>query len=449
MATEVKLPRLGQGMEAGTIVRWLKSEGDEVAKGEPLFELDTDKVTQEVEADADGVLLKIVVPEGEANVGTTVAVIGAADEDVSELLAAAQGGNGGAPATPAEAPAAEEAPPPAEARPEAGADGEAPSGSEPQEKEAASADAVAAESSPAAPPPTRAEGEPIKASPLARRMARERGLDLAALTGTGPEGRIIAEDVEQAGDGAAPPVAAPGTAAPAPAPATAGGEIEVVELTSIRRTIARRLTEAWEAPVFQLSLTADASQLASTRERMVELLREGETKPTVNDVLTRLVASALQRHPAVNALFVDGKIHRYRSANIGIAVATPNGLVVPVIREADRKSVLAIAADRADLVGRAREGKLQLADLQDGTFTISNLGMYDIEQFIAVLNPPQVAILAVGSIEDRPAVIDGALEVRPTMTMTITCDHRAIDGSEGAEFVRTVKSLVESPALAL
>ena len=435
MATEVKLPRLGQGMEAGTIVRWLKAEGDEVAKGEPLFELDTDKVTQEVEADAAGVLLKIVVPEGEASVGTTVAVIGSADEDVSGLLEGAQGGNGGAPPTPADTPAAAEGRP-AEARSETEPDEETPSGSEPQ---GAPAEA-ATEPAPVDMPSTRAEGEPIKASPLARRMARERGLDLAALTGTGPEGRIIAEDVERAGDGAAPAAAA--AAAPAE-------EIEIVELTSIRKTIARRLTEAWQAPVFQLSVTADASELASTRERMVELVPEGETKPTVNDVLTRLVASALQRHPTVNALFVDGRIHRYSSVNIGIAVATDNGLVVPVIRDAGRKSVLEIAAARADLVGRAREGKLQLVDLEDGTFTISNLGMYGIEQFIAVLNPPQVAILAVGSIEDRPAAIDGSLAIRPTMTMTITCDHRAIDGSEGAEFLRTVKSLVESPSLAL
>ena len=426
MATEIKLPRLGQGMEAGTIVRWLKSEGDQVAKGEPLFELDTDKVTQEVEADAEGVLLKIVVPEGEANVGTTVAVIGSADEDVSELLAGSQGGNGDVPAA---APAAEEKP----AEPEPSGDtvsrvGEA---------------ATAAPGAPQATPPTaRAEGDRVKASPLARRIARERGLDIAGLTGTGPEGRIIAEDVEKAGDGAAP-------ATPAVPSAEAESEIEVVELTSIRRTIARRLTEAWAAPVFQLSVTVDASELASTRARMVELLREGETKPTVNDILTRLVASALQRHRPVNALFVDGKIHRYQRANVGIAVATPNGLVVPVIRAADRKSVLEIAAVRADLVSRAREGKLKITDLEEGTFTISNLGMYDIEQFIAVLNPPQVAILAVGSIEDRPAAIDGVLEVRPTLTMTLTCDHRAIDGSEGAEFLRTVKTLVESPALAL
>jgi pyruvate dehydrogenase E2 component (dihydrolipoamide acetyltransferase) len=410
VAVEVKLPRLGQGMEAGTIVRWLKSEGDAVAKGEPLYELDTDKVTQEVEAEADGVLLKIVLPEGEADVGTTVAVIGSEGEDVSELVASA-GGNGGGPAPAAPA---EDAPPADEPR--------------------------AAQAAPPAEAPPRAPGERVKASPLARRIARERGIDLASLTGTGPEGRVIAEDVEKAEAASVPSPTVPTPAA---------GEVEIVELTSIRRTIARRLTEAWEAPVFQLTVTADCTELVATRERMVELLREGETKPTVNDVLTRLVAAALLRHRPVNATFVDGKIQRYPTANVGIAVATANGLVVPVIRDADRKSVQEIAAARADVVSRARDGKLQLADLEGGTFTISNLGMYGIEQFIAVLNPPQVAILAVGSIEDRPHAVDGRLEIRPTLTMTLTCDHRAIDGSEGAEFLRTVKALVESPALAL
>lgn len=418
MAVEVKLPRLGQGMESGTIIRWLKSEGDAVAKGEPLYELDTDKVTQEVEAEADGVLLSIVVADGEVDVGTTVAVIGAQDEDVSELLAGAVGGDGGVPAAVPVAAA------PAAAAP------------------AAAAPAAAAPVA-AAPIPTeeaREEGgERVKASPLARRIARERGIELSLVTGTGPEGRVVAEDVEQA--------AAPAAAPVAPAPAL--GEVEVVQLTSIRRTIARRLTEAWEAPVFQLTVTAAATELVATRERMLELLGEGAVKPTVNDVLTRLVAAALMRHRAVNALFVDGATHRYPSANVGIAVATPNGLVVPVVRDADRKSVQEIAAARADLVSRAREGKLQLPDLEGGTFTISNLGMYGIDQFVAVLNPPQVAILAVGAIEERPLAVEGELEIAPTMTMTLTCDHRAIDGSEGAEFLRTVKTLVETPALAL
>ena len=415
MAVEVKLPRLGQGMEAGTIVRWLKSEGDTVAKGEPLYELDTDKVTQEVEADAGGVLLKIVVTDGEVDVGTTVAVIGAAGEVVAVESPKA--------ATP-------EVEPSHRAREE-----------KPRDDRSQSLDTTSAPASVEAPAPVE-EARPgrVKASPLARRVARERSVDLAVVAGTGPEGRILAEDIEKAAAAAVVTPAAP-TAAPS--------EVEVVELTSVRRTIARRLTEAWAAPVFQLSVTADASELAATRERMVELLREGETKPTVSDILTKLVASALMRHRAVNAHFVDGKIHRYPSANVGIAVAAPTGLVVPVIRDAERRSVQEIAAVRADLVARARNGKLQLADLDGGTFTISNLGMYGIEQFVAVLNPPQVAILAVGSIEERPLAIEGELVIAPTVTMTVTCDHRAIDGSEGAEFLRTVKAFVESPALAL
>ena len=412
VAVEVKLPRLGQGMEAGTIVRWLKSEGDQVAKGDPLYELDTDKVTQEVEAEATGVVLKILVPEGEVGVGTTVAVIGAEGEDIADLA------TDGVKPAPALAPAPTPPPAPEETTP--------------------AAPAVTTAEHPVA---TAGDGR-VKASPLARRIARERGIELSALTGTGPDGRIVAEDVEQA------TVAAPVADAPV-APAVPVGDVEVVQLTSVRKTIARRLTEAWEAPAFQLTVTADASELVDAREGMVEHLREGETKPTVSDVLTRIVATALMRHRAVNAQFVGGEIHRYPSANVGIAVAAATGLVVPVIPGADRMNVQQIAAARSDLVTRARESKLRVEDLEGGTFTISNLGMYGIEQFVAVLNPPQVAILAVGSIEDRALVVDGDLVVVPALTMTLTCDHRAIDGSEGAEFLRTVKTLVESPALAL
>jgi pyruvate dehydrogenase E2 component (dihydrolipoamide acetyltransferase) len=399
-------------MEAGTIVRWLKSEGDQVAKGDPLYELDTDKVTQEVEAEATGVVLKILVPEGEVGVGTTVAVIGAEGEDIADLA------TDGVKPAPALAPAPTSPPAPEETTPAASA--------------VTTAERAAG---------TAGDGR-VKASPLARRIAREQGIELSALTGTGPDGRIVAEDVEQA------TVATPAADVPA-TPAIPAGDIEVVQLTSVRKTIARRLTEAWEAPAFQLTVTADASELVDAREGMVEHLREGETKPTVSDVLTRIVASALMRHRAVNAQFVGGEIHRYPSANVGIAVAAATGLVVPVIPGADRMNVQQIAAARSDLVTRARESKLRIEDLEGGTFTISNLGMYGIEQFVAVLNPPQVAILAVGSIEDRALVVDGDLLVVPALTMTLTCDHRAIDGSEGAEFLRTVKTLVESPALAL
>jgi pyruvate dehydrogenase E2 component (dihydrolipoamide acetyltransferase) len=407
MATEVKLPRLGQGMESGTIVRWLKREGDPVRKNEPLYELDTDKVTQEVEAEADGVLLKIVVAEGEVEVGATIAMLET---------------NGAEPA-PEQVPAAEQ-----------------PGVPDEQTSVPAEAPAAPPPASPAAVPAARSAGGRVKASPLARRIARERGVDLASVTGTGPDGRIVAEDVERAG---AAPLAAVAT------PVGVEVDVEVVQLTNVRKTIARRLTEAWSAPVFQLGVSVDMTEAVALREQLVARLAEGDAKPTVGDVLTRLVAVALTRHRAVNATFDGDAIRRHPSAHVALAVAAPNGLVVPVIRDADRATIQEIARRRADIVGRAREGKLTLDDMQGGTFTISNLGMYGIEQFVAVLNPPQVAILAVGVVKDTPVVIDGDLDVAPLMQMTLTCDHRAIDGADGAEFLRTLVSLIEQPALAL
>jgi pyruvate dehydrogenase E2 component (dihydrolipoamide acetyltransferase) len=285
-------------------------------------------------------------------------------------------------------------------------------------------------------------GTRIKASPLARRIARERGLELSAIAGTGPDGRILAEDVERA-PAAGAPVAAP---APLAAPS---GEIEVIELTSIRKTIARRLTEAWAAPVFQLGVSIDMSETLHLREQLVARLAEGDTKPTVNDLLTRFVGVALMQHRALNATFTGAEIHRHPGAHVGVAVAAPNGLVVPVIRDADRRSVQEIARARADLVARSRDGKLTLPDMEGGTFTISNLGMFGIEQFVAVLNPPQVAILAVGAVKDTPVVVNGEIDIAPMMHVVLTCDHRAIDGADGAEFLRTLVALVEQPALAL
>ncbi|HYK07184.1 MAG TPA: dihydrolipoamide acetyltransferase family protein [Gaiellaceae bacterium] len=429
MATEVKLPRLGQGMESGTIVKWLKGEGEPVKKREPLYELDTDKVTQEVEAEADGVLLKIVVDSGEVEVGRTIAFIGSEGEDVPS-------DNGGAPAAEAESDEAA-----VEEEDEGQTEGSSAPGMDDQRARGQEAAAASAEAATAAiaDAPARPDGR-VKASPLARRLAREKGIDIATLTGSGPEGRIVAEDVERGA--VAAPKAAPAVVAPA-------GEIEEIELTSTRKTIARRLTEAWQAPVFQLTVSVDMTRSLELRERLVARLRDGETKPTVSDLLTKVAAAALLRHPAVNAHFTGDKILRFPSAHVGIAVAAPNGLVVPVIRDADRKTIQEIAADRAALVGRAREGKLQRDDLAGGTFTISNLGMFGIEQFVAVLNPPQAAILAVGATEPKPVVLDGEVVVRPLMSMTITCDHRAVDGADGAEFLRTVKELLEEPALAL
>ena len=419
MSTEVKLPRLGQGMESGTIVRWLKAEGDPVKQRDPLYELDTDKVTQEVEAEVDGVLLRIVVAEGEVEVGKTIAVIGLEGEDPSSAGPAAD-------EQPAPEPAA------ADPAPTAAVAAGGASGPEPQAPSIGSnGDARSS-----VPIPT---GARIKASPLARRIARERGIDLASLPGTGPDGRIVAEDVERAPQG--------GTAPAPQAPPAA--DVEVVELTSVRKTIARRLTEAWAAPVFQLGVSVDMTEILHLREQLVARLQEGAVKPTVNDLLTRLVGVALVRHRAVNATFTGEAIHRHPAAHVGIAVAAPNGLVVPVIRDADRRSVQEIANARADLVSRARDGKLTLADMEGGTFTISNLGMFGVEQFVAVLNPPQVAILAVGAVKETPVVVDGEIDVAPLLQATLTCDHRAIDGADGAEFLRTLVALVEQPALAL
>ena len=424
MATEIKLPRLGQGMESGTIVKWLKSEGEPVEKGEPLYELDTDKVTQEVEADASGFLLKIAVTEGEVPVGRTIAVIGEQGEDVA--AEPAQAGSAGV--------SGDGIPDGAE---EEGSRGPARDEERRQGREATT------ERSPPAGRQVDAAGGRIKASPLARRIARERGIDLAAVAGTGPEGRVVAEDVERAA----------ATAAPTPAPVRAeplavADEVELEELSSMRKTIARRLTEAWQAPVFQLGVSVDMERAQAVRAKLVELHSEG-AKPTLSDLLTKVCAAALMRHRAVNALYRDTAIELHATANVGIAVAIPKGLVVPVIRSAERRSVQEIADARAELVDRARNGRLQQADLDGGTFTISNLGMFGIERFIAVLNPPQAAILAVGSVEDKVVAVDGRPTVRPRMELTLTCDHRAVDGATGAQFLTTVKAFLEEPGLAL
>lgn len=429
MATEVKLPRLGQGMESGTIVKWLKGEGEPVKKREPLYELDTDKVTQEVEAEADGVLLKILVDSGEVEVGKTIAFIGSEGENVPR-------GNGKT-----EEAKADDAVEPDEQPEEEGSPADEMDDERDRGRRAAAATAAAETENVARSQNVAGDGR-VKASPLARRLAREKGIDLAQLQGSGPEGRIVAEDVERGI--AAGPKGAPGAAVAVPT-----GEVEEIELTSVRKTIARRLTEAWQAPVFQLTVSVDMTRGLALRERLVARLQEGETKPTLSDLLTKVSAAALVRHPAVNAHFAGDKILRFPSAHVGIAVAAPAGLVVPVIRDADRLTIQEIAAARAELVGRARDGKLQLSDLEGGTFTISNLGMFGIEQFVAVLNPPQAAILAVGSTEEKPVVREGEVVVRPLMSMTITCDHRAVDGADGAEFLRTVKELLEEPALAL
>jgi pyruvate dehydrogenase E2 component (dihydrolipoamide acetyltransferase) len=435
----VKLPRLGQGMEAGTIVKWLKAEGDTVEKGEPLYELDTDKVTQEVEAEASGVLLRIAVTEGEVPVGQTIAVIG----DVGEKLPA------------------EKAPPGARHRNKGGTtvpgDDGAPQSAE-KAAEAPKRKTDRAKGQPAAAEATESEGDTtgarhrdrsatgdgdrIKASPLARRLARERNVDLASLRGTGPEGRIVAEDVERAEAQAAPPLAEP-----AAAPATLPADVERIPLTNVRKTIARRLTEAWTVPVFQLTVSADMTAAQNLVERARAL--NPDVRVTVTDLLTRVCAQALRRHPDVNVQFTDDALLRFPHANVGIAVAAPQGLIVPVIHAAEQLTLEDTARARTDLVARARDNKLTREDLDGGTFTISNLGMFGVDQFVAVLNPPQAAILAVGATEQRPVAHEGQLVARPMLTATLTVDHRAVDGGPAAQFLQTVKTYLEEPGLAL
>ncbi|MFQ5426894.1 MAG: dihydrolipoamide acetyltransferase family protein, partial [Gaiellales bacterium] len=403
MAVELTLPRLGQGMDSGTIVRWLKAEGDAVAKGEPLYELDTEKVTQEVESDADGIVLSILASEGqEVPVGQLVALIGEPGES--------------APAAP---------PPPDVA--------------------AAPVPAVVAAAAPATPAPSRAQASAppdgrVKASPLARRMAKERGVELAGLVGTGPEGRIVAEDVERASAQSTTPevaTAAPVAAAPATSELVASAPLasETVQLSTMRKTIARRMTESWQAPHFQVSMTADASRMIELRSTLLDDADADDPRATYSDILTKLVAVALTRHPALNAQYAGDVVHRYADVNIGLAIAVDDGLVVPVVRSCERRTVREIAGSRLDLVERARSGALTAADFDGGTFTISNLGMYGVERFMAVLNPPQVGIVAVGAIEERVVVEEGDIVVRPRMELTLSCDHRAVDGAQGSEFL--------------
>ncbi len=423
MSTEVTLPRLGQGMESGTIVRWLKAEGDTVAQDEPLYELDTEKVTQEVESPVAGVLLRILAGEGEEiEVGRAICVIGEAGEEVT-----------------VEAPPV--SPVPADADPALAESAEVPApapAQEPERDEGREAAAAKADAEPAS--STAAdEGGRLKASPLARRMARERDIDLRRVVGTGPDSRIVAEDVERA-------AAAPAWEAK-PVPVTAGSE--VLPLTSVRRTIARRLSEAWQAPHFAISMTADMTRAIELRERLLELTPEGAPRPTYSDILTKVSAVALLRHPGMNAHYEGDQVRLFSTANVGLAVAIPNGLVVPVIRHCEAQSIPEIAGARADIVARTRENRLTPDDLEGGTFTISNLGMFEVERFFAVLNPPQVGILATGAIQEQVVAIDGEVAVRSRMEMTLSCDHRAVDGATASDFLRTLKQFLEDPGLAL
>ena len=439
MPIELKMPALSPTMEEGTLAKWLVKEGDQVKSGDILAEIETDKATMEFEAVDEGTVARIVIPEGTdgVKVGAVIALIAGEGEDAS-AVPAAPGAEAPKPA-PA-APAAKS--PPVEEKGYGASPATDPSPAK------AGAPAAQPAAAPAAP------GDRVKASPLARRIAGQKGVDLAALAGSGPNGRIVKADVEGAKAGAAAPVAqAPAAAAPAPAPAaapaapaTSGIPHEAVKLSNMRKTIARRLTESkQQVPHIYLTVDIVLDPLLKLRAELNKGLESRGVKLSVNDMLTKALAVALIEVPACNVQFAGDQLLKFSRADIAVAVSIPNGLITPVVVDAGAKSLSAIATEIKDLAGRAREGKLQPHEYAGGTASISNMGMYGIKQFEAVINPPQAMIMAVGAGEKRPWVTGDQLGVATVMSATGSFDHRAIDGADGAQLMQAFKRLVEAP----
>ena len=458
MATKVFMEALSPTMEEGRLVKWLKNEGDAVKSGDPIAEVETDKAIMELVARGDGVLRKRLIGEGDSRpVGQLVGVIAAPDENIDAIIAEA-----GALASAGAAPGGSESQPAqvvAQAREMAGASSvpRAPNESQgeasapPQQQVAAAAGGGGTrapernlEAPPAARPTQQAEGNGgVRSSPLARRLAREQGLDLGQLRGTGPGGRIIKRDIE-----AAAAVSAGAAAAPrlAPPPVTREGDYQDIALTQIRKTIARRLSESiGPIPTFYLTAEYDLSRVEDMRKAMVAL--GDEYKVSVNDVLLKAVATALAQHPEVNSHWLGDRIRMFNRVHLGVAVATDDGLIVPVVFDADRKSMRQISAEVKELARLARERRLKPEQYTGSTFSVSNLGMYGIDQFTAIINPPETGILAVGRAEDKPLLVDGALTTRKRLRLTMSCDHRAVDGAVGARFLQTLGRMIENPLM--
>ncbi|WP_029941121.1 pyruvate dehydrogenase complex dihydrolipoamide acetyltransferase [Sphingomonas astaxanthinifaciens] len=436
MAIELKMPALSPTMEEGTLAKWLVKEGDTVASGDILAEIETDKATMEFEAVDEGTVTKILVSEGTdgVKVGTPIALIGGEGEEAAAPAAAA-------PAAPAPAPKADAVPAKAEAP------APAPAAPAPAPVETPPAPAQ-----PAAAP--KAEGERIKASPLARKLAEAQGIDLSTLTGSGPGGRIVRADLGQAAGGAvAQPQAAAAPSSPAPAAAAAPAQPfttdiphEAVKLSNMRKTIARRLTEAKrEIPHIYLTVDVRLDALLKLRSDLNAGLSGRGVKLSVNDLLIKALAVGLEAVPECNVSFTPDQLIKYSRSDIAVAVSIPGGLITPIIVDAGSKSVSRISTEMHELASRAKEGKLQPYEYQGGTASISNMGMFGIKQFDAVINPPQAMILAVGAGEKRPWVDGDAVTVATVMSITGSFDHRAIDGADGARLMKTLKELIESP----
>jgi pyruvate dehydrogenase E2 component (dihydrolipoamide acetyltransferase) len=438
LATDVTMPRLSDSMEEGTVLKWLVDEGGEVKRGEPLVEIETDKANMTYEADTDGTLIQIVAQEGDTlAIGEVIARIGEAGEAPAEREEPAEA----EPEEQAEPEAAREAEPVAAAA-EGGGETQAGGGTATRERAADG------------------NGGRVKASPVARRMARELGVELARLEGSGPGGRIVKADVQAAAKGDGGAQAAPAERAPAadaepagepergpePQRAEAGakGQAEVQELSRLQQTVSRRMAESKAtAPDFSISLTVDMTLAVELRARLKEV---ADPAPSFNDMVVKAAAAALREHPRVNGAYRDGRFELYERVNVGVAVAAQDALVVPTVFDADRKSLGQIARDSRALAEKVRDRTITPPELSGATFTVSNLGMYGIEQFTAIINPPQASILTVGKLAKQPAVDDsGRVVARDQMGLTLVCDHRILYGADGAQFLARVKQLLEQP----
>ena len=442
MATKVFMEALSPTMEEGRLVKWLKNEGDAVKSGDPIGEVETDKAIMELVARGDGVLRKRLVNEGDtAPVGTLVGIIASKDENIDALLS-----GGSAPAaSPAAAAAGSTAPDPAPQQ-GAGAPSAAPA-PPPAAPPAASPAVPQPVPQSAATPVPAVDGAHVRSSPLARRLANERGVSLGAIQGSGPGGRIIKRDIENA-PSAANAVATPGASAaarPAPRPAFEGDHQDV-PLSQIRKIIAKRLGESiGPIPTFYLTVELDLTRVMEMRSAMAEL--GDEFKVSVNDVLLKAIAVALSQHPEVNAHWLGDHIRYFNRVHLGMAVATDDGLIVPVIWDANTKRLSEISRDSKELAKRARERKLKPEEFTGSTFSVSNLGMFGIDQFTAIINPPEAGIIAIGTGEDKLVVVNGESVVRKRVRLTMSCDHRIIDGAVGAKFLQSLRRLVENPLM--
>jgi pyruvate dehydrogenase E2 component (dihydrolipoamide acetyltransferase) len=441
MATKVVMEALSPTMEEGRLAKWLKNEGDAVKNGETLAEVETDKAIMELVARGEGVLRKRLLAEGDAApVGQLIAVIAGADENIDSIV----GGAAAAPAQakPAAAAKAEEAP--QAAAPPVAAKAQAPAAGPAQ---------PAAPAAPAAPAPpldgrgpASPDGGRLRSSPLARRLASEQGLELGGIQGSGPGGRIIKRDIEAAvaSGGTQRPAAQPAAAAAVRAPS--GEDFRDVALTQIRKTIARRLSESiGPIPTFYLTAEFDAERVGEMRSAMAGL---GDAfKVSFNDIVIKAVATALTQHPEVNAHWLGDKIRYFSRVHVGMAVAVEDGLITPVIFDADRKRLSEISSEARELAKRARDRRLKPEEYTGSTFSVSNLGMFGIDQFTAIINPPEVGILAIGAIEEKLIVVDGVVTVRKRMRVTMSCDHRVVDGATGAKFLQTLRRMIENPLM--